>query len=87
MDVHRFSYLSRVAMSGLRETLGLLIYDFGIVVQASEEDEMPEQMLIAARMSKLDIEKCPELPSETALLAMLARGGSAISDVASVTRS
>jgi len=54
-DVHRFSYLARVGLYGIKEKLSSVIFDFGFVIQGNEDEELPEQMLGCSRLSKLSL--------------------------------
>jgi len=50
---------------------------FGIVIQGETDEELPEQMLACAYMSKLSSEKCPQVPA--AALAATAAGSPILS--------
>eukprot|EP00455_Lapot_gusevi_P028449 TRINITY_DN3038_c0_g2_i2.p1 TRINITY_DN3038_c0_g2~~TRINITY_DN3038_c0_g2_i2.p1 ORF type:complete len:134 (+),score=27.72 TRINITY_DN3038_c0_g2_i2:151-552(+) len=64
IDVHKFSFMARSALGGVRDALDSVIFEFGFVVEASNDNELPEQILGAARLSKLDLDKAVEFPVE-----------------------
>jgi hypothetical protein len=41
-----------------------LTLDFGFVIQGNTEDELPEQLLGAVRVHRLDLENCPLYPGD-----------------------
>lgn len=62
VDVHRFSYLALVGLNGIKDKISSVVADLAFVVQAEEDDEMPEQILGCARLCKLQLEQSPEYP-------------------------
>ena len=36
--------------------------DLGFVIQGNQQDELPEQMLVGARLHSIDVLSCPPLP-------------------------
>lgn len=64
VDVHRFSYLARLGLSGVRERIKDVIFDIAFVVEGHEETELPEQLLSAQRLSKLDLSASKTFPEE-----------------------
>eukprot|EP01084_Bolivina_argentea_P082709 149748_1 len=53
IDVHSFSFAARKGLDIFKESLTTLIYDFGFVIQGQHNSQLPEQMLMAVRISKL----------------------------------
>jgi hypothetical protein len=66
IDVHRFSYPARYGLSGALERLKLVKFDFAFVVQGDPDEELPEQMLSAVRLSKLGLDVAPQFPIDVA---------------------
>jgi len=64
VDVHRFSYLARVGLAGVRETLKSVVFDFAFVIEGHSDSELPEQILSAARLSKVDMNSATKFPSD-----------------------
>jgi hypothetical protein len=55
VDVHRFSYAARVGLAGVRDRIKDVVWDFGFLVEGHSDFELPENMLGAVRLSKLDV--------------------------------
>jgi len=55
VDVHRFSYAARVGLNGVKERIKDVVFDFGFVIEGHSDFELPENMLGAVRLSKLDL--------------------------------
>ena len=56
IDVHVFSYAARKGLHSMKDTLTSAVFDLGFVVEGRENRELPEQMLCAARLSKVDLD-------------------------------
>ena len=59
--VHRFSYLARKGLNYLQGKFSQMIFDVGFVIEGRGEEELPEQILGAARLIRLDYNKAVEL--------------------------
>jgi len=57
IDVHRFSYTARLGLSGVRERTKDVVFDFGFVIEGHSDFELPENMLGAVRLCKLDLQQ------------------------------
>eukprot|EP00455_Lapot_gusevi_P046658 TRINITY_DN6178_c0_g3_i2.p1 TRINITY_DN6178_c0_g3~~TRINITY_DN6178_c0_g3_i2.p1 ORF type:complete len:345 (-),score=141.39 TRINITY_DN6178_c0_g3_i2:49-1047(-) len=64
VDVHRFSYMAKLGLAGVRQALQTVIFDFAFVVEGYTNDELPEQILGAARLVKLDLSNVQHFPTE-----------------------
>lgn len=62
VDVHRFSYTSRLGLSGVKERIKDCVFDFGFVIEGHSDFELPENMLGAVRFSKLDLTQAMKFP-------------------------
>lgn len=62
VDVHRFSYTARLGLSGVRERIKDVVFDFGFVIEGHSDFELPENMLGAVRISKLDLSLAKKFP-------------------------
>jgi hypothetical protein len=54
VDIHRYCYMARKASFGLMSHLKNMVVDFALVVEAQDEDELPEQVLGCLRLLKID---------------------------------
>lgn len=61
VDVHRWGKLALNGFNMVKQHIKHMRMRFGIVVQGEADEELPEQMLACAYMSKLSSEKCPLL--------------------------
>jgi hypothetical protein len=55
IDVHSFTYAARKGAWGFLEKIGDMLLDLGFVVEAEDDDEMPEQMLACVRVSRMKL--------------------------------
>lgn len=62
VDVHRFSYLARLGLSGIKSKLKTVIFDNAFVLQGATDDELPERILAAARLGRLDLPGSADVP-------------------------
>eukprot|EP00906_Rhabdomonas_costata_P005350 RCo008027 len=59
VDVHNFGRPARIGLYGCREVLSRMIFDFAVVIEGVDDDELPEQILTAVRFSHLDLAAIP----------------------------
>lgn len=62
VDVHKFSWLALSALSGLKSSIKCVVFDIAMVLQGDTDEELPEQVLAAARVFKLTHDTVPFLP-------------------------
>ena len=55
VDVHEFGYPAKKGLHLVKDSTAPAIYDVGIVIEGKSDQELPEQMLLCFRMSKLPI--------------------------------
>eukprot|EP00658_Telonema_sp_P-2_P043541 TRINITY_DN31476_c0_g1_i1.p1 TRINITY_DN31476_c0_g1~~TRINITY_DN31476_c0_g1_i1.p1 ORF type:complete len:281 (-),score=63.96 TRINITY_DN31476_c0_g1_i1:299-1141(-) len=53
VNLAHWAYMPRKALSSLWSDIGDSLFDFGVVIEAREEEEMPEQMLVGGRLNHL----------------------------------
>jgi len=51
-----FSYIARKTLDSMLPTVPNLIYDFGFLIEGTTDDQLPEQVLISARVNKCPFE-------------------------------
>merc|ERR1739838_315023 len=54
IDVHRFPYLARQTAERLLPKVPSINWDFGLVVEAREDETLPERMLMCAHLEQFD---------------------------------
>ena len=61
--MHRWGKLALNGFNVVKQHIKHMRMRFGIVIQGESDEELPEQMLACAYMSKLSSENCPEVPA------------------------
>ena len=64
VDVHRFGYLARLGLSGVRERIKDVVFDWAFVIEGHTDDELPENILSAARLGHLEMTAALPLPEK-----------------------
>jgi hypothetical protein len=62
IDAHVYAYIARKGMHTYRQHLDKMVFDSGFVLQGNGEAELPEQILAATRIHKLDFSKARPVP-------------------------
>ena len=45
IDIHRFGYLARLGLSGVRERIKDVVFDWAFVIEGHTDEELPENIL------------------------------------------
>ncbi|KAJ0392548.1 hypothetical protein P43SY_010008 [Pythium insidiosum] len=61
VDAHEFNYVARKGLVGVSEHFKNMVVDFGFVLEGQEDQELPEQILGAVRLCKIDVCLAPEM--------------------------
>lgn len=64
IDVHQFSYLSKLGLAACRDILTVLIFDVLLVAQGSLAAELPEVPTLGVRINQMRLEGAPNITSE-----------------------
>lgn len=61
VDAHEFNFVARKGLVGVSEHFRNMVVDFGYVIEGQEDQELPEQILGAVRLCKIDVRLAQEL--------------------------
>jgi len=65
LDIHNYAYLARKAFTGFTSRLQTVVFDNAFIIQGNRPEELPEQVLAAARVTGVDFEKVRPFPADT----------------------
>jgi len=65
LDIHLWRYLTRKILLNAPQRFHLLVWDFALVVQTDNADELPEQIMASTRMSRITINHAQPFPGYT----------------------
>lgn len=65
MDVHNYAYIARKAFHGFIHRLAPVVFENAFVVQGNRPEELPEQVLAAARVYRVDFTKSRPFPARS----------------------
>ena len=57
IDAHIFGYLARKMFPPMLRKMGQMVLDVGFCIEGQQDDELPEQVLGAARLHRVDLAK------------------------------
>ncbi len=61
VDIHNYAYIARRAFYGYVPRLGPAVFENGFVIQGNNENELPEILLMCARVFRIDFTKTKKL--------------------------
>jgi len=61
LDLHSWKYVTRRILMNAPKRFHVLVWDFGLLVQANEKEELPEQILASTRMTHTRISQAQHL--------------------------
>lgn len=62
LDLHSWKYVTRRILMNAPKRFHVLVWDFGLLVQANEKEELPEQILASTRMTHTRISQVRPCP-------------------------
>ena len=62
LDAHRYSLATRGAVAAVLKHIGLIEMDYGLVIEARTEDQMPETMCFSCTIMRLQKDRVPDFP-------------------------
>lgn len=65
VDVHNYAYIARKAFYGFINRLAPVVFENAFVVQGNRPEELPEVILAAARVYRVDFTRSRPFPAET----------------------
>ncbi|KAL4439907.1 hypothetical protein ABPG75_002908 [Micractinium tetrahymenae] len=65
MDVHNYAFIARKAFHGFIHRLAPVVFENAFVVQGNRPEELPEQVLAAARVYRVDFTKARPFPARS----------------------
>jgi hypothetical protein len=65
MDVHNYAFIARKAFYGFIHRLAPVVFENAFVVQGNRPEELPEQLLAAARVYRVDFDKAMNFPAKS----------------------
>ncbi|ETO13394.1 hypothetical protein RFI_23983 [Reticulomyxa filosa] len=64
IDAHLFGFPARKGLSYIKDTINSMIYDVGFVIEGHTDEELPEQILCCARVSRIGVDQAVSFPSD-----------------------
>ena len=61
VDIHNYAYVARRAFCGYVPRLGPSVFENGFVIQGNNEHELPEVLLTASRVYRMDFRRAPRM--------------------------
>ena len=61
VDIHNYAYIARRAFCGYVPRLGPSVFENGFVIQGNNERELPEVLLTASRIYRVDFRRVPQM--------------------------
>lgn len=65
LDVHNYAYLARKAFTGFSNRLSTVVFENAFVIQGNKQEELPEKVMAAARVSYVDFQRIRPFPADT----------------------
>ena len=64
LDVHQYAFLARRALASFLPRLGSVVFENAFIIQGQRPEELPESVLAAARMVRVDLTAARPFPAE-----------------------
>lgn len=65
LDIHNYAFIARKAFHGFIHRLAPVVFENAFVVQGNRPEELPEQVLAAARVYRVDFDKAKPFPAQS----------------------